>query len=353
MISQPATISPIKTTGTETNEAQNEPTTRPGRLLYAHARPSAVQGSRTTQQPRPQRQLSTKQLPSHRKLRRWNNDRFINTHTGTNSAVHPVMVKEGEEYYQEYWMPNYPCEYRSEFAKLVTDESKKGSILRERFLKGEVGTSKMTEPAFIMKQFQNIPDADLGHQLYRKLSPRIRSILTRCRDRSSILEPEANGRRTSMTIQAITAFETYITSCVFKPKKSVDPSAGFPPLLSDELYAVFNEIFCAPPNIVIKKSKRKVSHGVAVVPSIHFYFHDESNDAETKRNGSFNRILLYAVCNFHGLVASSHTLDGRNNGKSSVKNEKLRKGVKVVTVQSDVILGIDLKLLDFVNCSPL
>ena len=246
-------------------------------------------------------------------------------------------------------MPNYPCEYRSEFARLVNDETKKGSVVRERFLKGEVGSSKVTEPSSILDQFQSLSDADIGRRLYRKLSPRIRSILTRCRERSSILESETTENQTSMTIQTITAFETYITSCVFQPKKYVDPSAGFPPLLSDDTYAIFNKIFSAPPNLVIKKSKRKASHGRAIIPCIHFYFDDESNGAESKRSGSFNRILLYAVCNFHGLIASSRALDGKNNSRSSGRDSE--KGVKVVTVQSDAVLGIDLKLLDFVDCS--
>jgi hypothetical protein len=336
-------------TGNEANDTNGPTIVRPGRLLHAHARQS-IQNTSTTQShlSRPQRQPSNKQLPSHRKIRRWNNDRFIGTHSGTNnSAVHAALVTEGEdEWYQEYWMPNYPREYRSEFAKLVNDDSSKGVVVRERFLKGEVGstgrgvhsnTNKMS------RQFQGLSKTDVGNQLYRKLSPRIRSILSRCCDRTDMLKAD-DATNSTMAIRAINAFEAYITSCILQSKKSVIPSAGFPPLLSDEVYQIFDEIFCASPDMVLKKNKRKSTHGTAVVPSIHFYFADESN-SDTKRNGAFYRILLYAVCNFHGLVASSSTLDGR---KKHVMRKGLDKGVKVVTVQGGVVLGLDLKLLDFV-----
>jgi hypothetical protein len=248
-------------------------------------------------------------------------------------------------------MPNYPREYRSEFAKLVNDDSKKGVIARERFLKGEViGTRKEVVHVDAPRQFQGMSSADVGNQLYRRLSSRIRSILSRCCERNDMLETDVivDGTRSFMAVQAINAFERYILSCILQSKKSVVPSAGFPPLLADEEYQVFGKIFCAAPDLVIKRSKRKTSHGASVVPTIHFYFADDSNEDE-KRNGALYRILLYAVCNFHGLVASSSTLDGKLKGYSGRKN--LGKGVKVVTVQGGVVLGLDLKLLGFVGSS--
>jgi hypothetical protein len=245
-------------------------------------------------------------------------------------------------------MPNYPREYRSEFAKLVNDDSKKGGIVRERFLKGEVGSSKEQAVHYrAQRHFQGMSSADIGNQLYRKLSPRIRSILSRVCERNDVLETDVmDGTRTIMAVQAVNAFEKYIVSCILQSKKTVVPSAGFPPLLADEEYQVFEKIFCAAPDLVMKTSKRKTSHGCYVIPSIHFYFADDSNEDE-KRKGAFYRILLYAVCNFHGLVASSCALDGKTKEYSLRKN--LGKGVKVVTVQSGVVLGLDLKLLDFVN----
>lgn len=251
-------------------------------------------------------------------------------------------MKEGEEWHSEYLMPNYPREYRSEFARLVNDNTKRGQVVRDRFLKGEVG-SKVD--AVIT---DSIPKQYTGNELYRKLSPRIRSILSRCYEKSTMLQTESalNDYQSSLAIQAITTFEAYITSCIFESKKSIIATAGFPTLLPQDMYKIFDTIFCAPPHLVIKNNKKKVSREVAVIPSIHFYFADESHGADKKRNGAFYRILLYAVCNFHGLVASSFTLDGK---KKSYGSQKLSKGVKVVTVQSGIVLGKDLKLLDFVG----
>lgn len=241
-------------------------------------------------------------------------------------------------------MPNYPREYRSEFARLVKDDSAKGAVVRERFLKGEVGNVGTKNASNAPRQFQGTKTA-VGEQLYRSLSPRIQSILLRCWERNNALEAGATDDQTSMAIQAINTFERYIASCVFQSKKSVVPSAGFPPLLTNEEYELFNQIFCASPDMVIKKNKRKSAHGASVIPSIHFYFADDCNN-EVKRSGAFYRILLYAVCNFHGLVASSSTLDGNT---SNGLRKGLGKGVKVVHVQSGIVLGLDLKLLDFVG----
>lgn len=115
---------------------------RAGRLLARAAassssarRPARSRGARTPVGP------SDKQRPSHRKLRRWNNDRFVGT---SSEQIHVMLENDGfggdamDQYWSEFYMPNYPREYRSEFAKLSTDESRKGKSARERFLKGEV-----------------------------------------------------------------------------------------------------------------------------------------------------------------------------------------------------------------------
>jgi hypothetical protein len=94
-----------------------QPSIRPGHFLHAHqVRTTAT--TQNNQSTTTTRHRSTKQLPSHRKLRRWNNDRFIGTHSkGSSLAIPPVVMEGEEEWYQEYWMPNYPREYRSEFAR--------------------------------------------------------------------------------------------------------------------------------------------------------------------------------------------------------------------------------------------
>jgi hypothetical protein len=219
-------------------------------------------------------------------------------------------------------------------------------MARDRFLKGEVGstTKQLSHPA-ITKQFQGMSEEEVGNHLYHKLSPRIHSILSRCCERNNVVGMEAmNDHRASLAIQAITAFEIYITSCIFQSKKAVVPSAGYPPLHSQEVYKVLDNIVSALPDLVMKQSKQKMLHrSKAVIPSIHFYF---DNNGDKKHNGAFYQILLYAICNFHGLVASSCTLDGK---KKSRVGKDLNMGLKIVTVQSGIVIGMDLKLLDFVG----
>ena len=246
--------------------------------------------------------------------------------------------------------------------RLINDETKKGQHARERFIKGEVveshfETKHATNP--IPKQFQGMSQRNVGNQLYRRLSPRIRSILVRCCDNGNTPWEDAsttNNNRTSLAMQAVSAFEAYLTSCILQSKKTVIPSCGFPPILSMDTYQVLDKVLCAPPDLVIKKNKIKTAQGVSTIPSIHFYFSDSPERAKddnhfngARKNGAFYRILLYAVCNFHGLVASSCTLDGKKKKPHGFCGRSGDR-VKVVTVQSGVVLGPELKLLSFIDC---
>ncbi|KAL7463147.1 hypothetical protein ACHAXS_003528, partial [Conticribra weissflogii] len=92
---------------------------------------------------------SAKQRPSHRKVRRWNNDRFVGVGAGAMQELYQFDRGDGDEnderwhsYWKEHCMPNYPLRYRSEFAKLAGDDSAAGRMARERFVKGEVGSSR-------------------------------------------------------------------------------------------------------------------------------------------------------------------------------------------------------------------
>lgn len=122
-----------------------------------------------------------------------------------------------------------------------------------------------------------------------------------------------------------------------------------------DIYQVLDKVLCAPPDLVIKKNKTETAQSVSTIPSIHFYFSDgpeaarEDNQCNgARKNGPFYRILLYAVCNFHGLVASSCTLDRK---KKEPRGFRGRRGdcIKVVTVQSGVVMGPELKLLSFID----
>ncbi len=374
------------------------------------------------------RTLSNKQHPSHRKLRRWNNDRFVGT---TSEHIHHSMVGDHDEntdgssdydqYWRQYYMPNYPCKYRSEFAKLVMDDTKKGQGVRDRFLKGEVGimvgptaTTMMTEDIMhrmIAEKFQKklgvkLPSAataatvtavtankgavsitsktyslsdvneSLGIQIFRNLSPRIQSIFSRI---CTTIHEE--GEFYSMARQLVASFESYLISlALIGSRQDVIPTLGYPPLQSQLTYDLFNKVLSSPPKIVMRSRARQNTlqtgrhnmHAV-LVPTVHFYFETDDDNGDGNRkyssdrgrsgkggvdggstsdvgkkcNSAFHRILLYAVCQFHGLESTSSTIQPNWKRRSGQHNSG-KRGVttKVVTVQGGWLLAPSFKMLD-------
>ena len=385
------------------------------------------------------RTLSNKQHPSHRKLRRWNNDRFVGT---ASEHLHNTMMGDQDDnninddydhYWRQHYMPNYPCKYRSEFSKLVVDDTKKGQGVRDRFLKGEVGdrvvgnssTTVMTEEVMhrmIAEKFQkklgislskNLSAAStgidnekcaidittnssmlgnvnksMGVKIFRNLSPRIQTILSRIcatmhEEELSIGSVTTTDPFFAMALQLVSSFESYLISlALVGSKKDVVPTVGYPPLQSQQTYDLFDKVLSSPPKIVMRSrsrhnhsaflhsSDRQKVHAVCI-PTVHFYFEaDGDNQGRNSKRGSgrgstvagggndgkncnsaFYRILLYAVCQFHGLDSTSSFVT--SNGKSPS-----RKGgnagcttTKVVTVQGGWLLAPSLKILDACSMS--
>jgi len=156
-----------------------------------------------------------------------------------------------------------------------------------------------------------------------------------------------------------------------------DIELGFPPLQSQVVYDVFEDILAGPPRIVMRNKQSSSSNnncnnqrigkaaaatevsdmnkcGV-LIPTTHFYFPTEGQDGSSRRSSAFHRILLYAVCQFHGLETSSSVVpekklkrdNGRRKGQQK-QNREVKGSMKVVTVQAGVLLAPSTKLLDFV-----
>eukprot|EP00985_Skeletonema_marinoi_P002540 scaffold1048_cov135-Skeletonema_marinoi.AAC.11 len=353
----------------------------------------------TTQQ---QRTLSTKQNPSHRKIRRWKNDAFIGT---PSEHVHTMLMTKGgeEEGWNEFpYMPNHPLEYNSEFSKLSVDRSRGGEKVRERFVKGEVasadfavkkkngsGEEEVGEEVMMQRRIVTkcrhlgIPpkvimdESKWGKVLYDKLGMRIQSILSR-----SCSSADSNASRIVCT------FESYLVSLALHSKLMTgnddddNVEMGFPPLQPQAAYDVFQDILASPPRIVMRNKLSSSSNnnnnncnnqrmgkaasatakevsdmnkcGV-LIPTVHFYFPTEGQDGSSRRSSAFHRILLYAVCQFHGLETSSSVVpekklkreNGRRRGQQN-QNREVKGSMKVVTVQAGVLLAPSIKLLDFV-----
>ena len=265
-------------------------------------------------------------------------------------------------------VPNYPCEYQSEFARLITDESTKGKRVRERFLKGEIanfGAKKRNEKKVddgmtwmersVMVKLQKlgmlgVSNEELGSKLFQNLTPRIQSILSR----SCALGADNENQ------EMVNAFEQYLVSLALE--SSDKGSLGYPLLQPQETYDMFAKIFSRPPKIVMrsKTSRHRSSSSnnsklnAVLIPTVHFYFAaDDSvtsdDDGQVKSSSAFCRILLYAVCQFHGLVSSSSLMS--SNGKHHIRKSSKKQGgaIKIVTVQGGVLFAPALKLLDHVE----
>jgi len=378
--------------------ANNNTTTRTaGRFFTQAVAPTSTRRRRTTEpNTTQQRTLSTKQNPSHRKIRRWKNDAFIGT---PSEHVHTMLMTKGgeDQGWNEFpYMPNHPLEYNSEFSKLSVDRSRGGEKVRERFVKGEVasgdflkknesgveeevGEEVMMHRRIVAKFRQlGIPskvimdESKWGEVLYDKLGMRIQSILSR-----SCSSADNNASR------IVATFESYLVSLALHSKLMTgndddDIELGFPPLQSQVVYDVFEDILAGPPRIVMRNKQSSSSNnncnnqrigkasaaakevsdmnkcGV-LIPTTHFYFPTEGQDGSSRRSSAFHRILLYAVCQFHGLETSSSVVpekklkrdNGRRKGQQK-QNREVKGSMKVVTVQAGVLLAPSTKLLDFV-----
>ena len=195
---------------------------------------------------------------------------------------------------------------------------------------------------------------ELGSKLFQSLTPRIQSILSR-----SCALGVSNENQ-----EMVNAFEQYLVSlAVVHSGKDTNPSSlGYPPLQSQETYDLFAKIFSRPPKIVMRSktsrhrstSSNNSKLNAVLIPTVHFYFTTDDSvasddDGQVKSSSAFCRILLYAVCQFHGLVSSSSLMP--SNGKHHIRKSSKKQGgaIKMVTVQGGVLLAPALKLLDHVE----
>ena len=376
------------TTETSTTTTSNVPRAAGHLLTNAVTSPNRSSNTRRSTNPTRSRLvgLSDKQRPSHRKIRRWNNDRFIGT---SSEQLHLTLDSDGttEQYWRQHYMPNYPCSYRSEFAKLSTDETKIGQSVRERFLKGEVAAAvQPTDVASegrkggknknhsdmtwmernVVDKFQKLgvshPEDQqcLGRKLFETLSTRIQSILFRS---------FGDDNECSFASQLVTSFEEYLVSLALAgSKKDVKSSSlCYPPQQPQHTYDMLAKVFSSSPKIIMrsKTMRHRSSHGntshAVLIPTVHFYFsadedtgsRSSSNSGNNADNGqvkssAFCRILLYAVCQFHGLESSSSFVTSKGKHRSR-RSSKKQGGSKVVTVQGGVLLAPFLKLMDHVK----
>ena len=258
---------------------------------------------------------------------------------------------------------------------------------------------------------------DVGRVMYQRLlTSRIRSVLSQSCGGTNTLDDDSSNNAMNLARATVTAFERYLVSLALVGYTTTtiqdddmigvinsaddNSSYGYPPIQSKEVYEVFHKILSRPPKIVIKSTtimpstiitppssssscgdSRTMNVSTSTfssmtacwIPTVHFYFSadttttvfDGSSDGE--RSSAFHRILLYSVCQFHGLFVSSSIIDNSNSSSSSRGRKKTnntntnkRQGgkgeggrknrciEKVVTIQTGVMLAPTLRLLDYV-----
>ena len=344
---------------------------------------------------------SCKQRPSHRKLRRWDNDNFVGTHM---EGLHARLSSDDDaNYWREHNMPNYPRGYVSEFSRLVTDASESGRNVRDRFARGEVATPTIapttTMERAVLERFRKLginvvypPSTEcdvaiVGSGLYRALCPRLRSVLSR----SCAVARDDNDDGLDGARRTIAAFEGYLVSLALLgyggasdargevgggPKVDDAEDRVYPPVQSRDLYDLFGRVLSRPPRIVLRSetAMRRIertsdrSLPASLVPAVRFHFATEDNcdgngDDDGKRGNSgrvgrssaFHRILLHSVCKFHGLESASSIVYTNKCGLMGDRKKHNGRGgggmlaEKVVTVQAGVLLAPALRLLDYVQ----
>jgi len=204
---------------------------------------------------------SNKQHPSHRKIRRWDNDNFIGTHPiaeGTHLQLHESGgggCGSSSSNWKEYYMPNYPTLYRSSFAKLIHDTSDCGKVVRDRFLKGEIASAASSggggvmrsggdgrndtkcnaiitmkecvmyqmrklglshHPSLLVTQQEVVAEKkkmmDVGRVMYQQLlTSRIRSVLSQSCGGTNTLDDDSSNTM-NLARATVTAFERYLVS---------------------------------------------------------------------------------------------------------------------------------------------
>eukprot|EP00814_Leptocylindrus_danicus_P020038 CAMPEP_0116018258 /NCGR_PEP_ID=MMETSP0321-20121206/8540_1 /TAXON_ID=163516 /ORGANISM="Leptocylindrus danicus var. danicus, Strain B650" /LENGTH=341 /DNA_ID=CAMNT_0003488615 /DNA_START=289 /DNA_END=1314 /DNA_ORIENTATION=+ len=252
-------------------------------------------------EPVPPRPRSSKQGPSRRKLRRWDNDKFIGIAAELAKAGHPHIAQafaRGESETSFYLRANDPRYYRSVFAELAQDKDGDYDDVKARFVRGEVA-DRPTKT--INCEALYVVDDDALTK-FNEIDGRLQQAVFR-------------ACRASFPTKVLSGFESYLLS-VFTDNDFQDCDA--------EISQIFDGIMARPPTIVSKPCGNLEVQSTQA--KIRFYFHPES------QTGSYYRLLLHSVCQFHGLRANSNNYNG----------------LRVLTV-TGVFSGVDFELVGFVK----
>ena len=309
---------------------------RAGSLSALHERPSKASSSIGRQQPR-----SAKQGPGHRKVRRWNNDKFIGIASDISNSLsqkNPQMgmrianiYAEADMHKGKYTMPNAPRGNRTIFGTLVKanrgldldGQSDDGydsdcckvkldpeevAKIRERFVDGEVGVNEVVILSEAAKEKIRKREEELYKDGKRMMKVNVNERLVNVVIRAC--------KNSGFTRNVVNTFEDLLLSLNHPKSNSVKSSVH---VIESEIW---KQVLVQKPFITRKLNAETKESNVTV----RLFFSDG------KSKGAFNRLLLHAVCQFHGLQTASSTTS---------------KGHRIMTVTGGC-KGEHLRFLDYV-----
>jgi hypothetical protein len=303
-------------------------------LNYRLSRTSSNAGTTTTHS------LSVKSLPSHRKIRRWNNDKFIGiaselkrAHVHTNPkkglqiahAYHEAEMSQGA-----YVLPNWPREYTSIFGTLATATTKGIESIPEVGLdeeeedddettihEGKEETKYDTEhllsvrERFIAGEVTNTPSHHhQNHPFNQPLSKHESKIFE---NGSSMLKYKVPTRLLNVITRAcysssfardvMNAFESLVVHHL-SPIPIHDIDAMNKTNVNNN--TILNDVLIQPPLITHKPIPSSTFSSDSPIikqtrSTIRLLFESESTKA------SFCRLIIHSVCQYHGLTSCSST----------------------------------------------
>lgn len=212
---------------------------------------------------------SRKQGPSHRKVRRWNNDNFINLAQevgGSSSAAKALLNGHANA---------------SDYVSLLPTENDRNNVMA-KLARGDGN-----------ENLQYIRDKFFQGELYSKQQP-----LAPCRrkQKKGPLTPEQMMNRIDKRLQSVVvrAIENSVPATRVMEKFEAFLLGNDPHSTDEGGDEYWKDILLEPPTIV-----QRDEEGSIMV--IRFLFDRESS------TGGFHRLLLHSLVQFHGLAATSST----------------------------------------------
>lgn len=229
--------------------------------------------------------------------------------------------------------------------------------VRGRFIRGEVATIAATSTSksdhwltdkLSANSSSELPFWSDGARMFQRLDKRVRSVLVRACRRGRFID---HGSMLS-AVNILDVFEMYLVSAFgAKDQLSVKMDNSVDVVLSSVLLERPREI--APKNSTnaTRKSRGKKKTTDGEVDDTKFHHFDSHNVKKvqflfesTSSKGGFHRLLLHAVCRYHGLRGTSATVRCDSGG---VVGEPPDSFARALTVKGPTCLGGKFRIVDY------